>query len=62
MLQCFSGGFTRMGKTDARADYRSQSKGKGWGHVFTLGHIKMEAPRRLRRKIWINTFRVRLAT
>lgn len=29
-------------------------------HVLTQGHMKLEAPRGLRRKIWINIFWVEL--
>lgn len=50
--------FTRIEETSDRVDYRVSKKERVRGNVFVLGHIKLEAPRELTRKIWINTFGV----
>lgn len=54
--------FAGMGETDDRIDWDSQKK-NGWGvsmSFFTLGHIKFESPRGLRRKPWIHTFGIEI--
>lgn len=62
-FSCFSISVVNLigwGKTNERRGNRGQQKGKCRGSIFSLGHIKLWAPRGLRRKVWINTFGVGL--
>lgn len=51
VLQCSSVALYEDGKTGDRADYPVRTEERVRANVFSLGHIKFEAPRGLRRKI-----------